>query len=80
MTLEGMEEVSLAAGYRWNALTGEVGAPVITYREGKENVVWAVEVEGRGQGTTAIHYTPIQPVLPDIDLATDLSDDERGSK
>ncbi|ROS78718.1 hypothetical protein [Cellulomonas sp. PhB143] len=81
VALEGLEEVPLAAGYRWVAATGEVGAPVISYREGKENVVWAVEVDADAAGGVApLRYTPILPTLPQIDLAASQRGDERGAR
>ena len=69
VTFDGMEEVPLAAGYRWLAETGEIGSPVISYREGKLNVVWAVELERGGlQGIEPVRYTEIAPTLPEVDL------------
>ena len=70
ITFDGMEKVHLAAGYRWQADTGEIGPAVISYREGKENIVWAMEIEGQaGAGVLPFSYKPIQPSLPDVDLA-----------
>lgn len=80
MTLEGLEEITLSAGYRWDSVTGEIGLPVITYREGKENVIWAVEVARGDAGVTPIQYTPIQPPLPRVDLASDLPDEENDAE
>ncbi len=81
-TFEGLEDIPLAAGYRWEAETGDVGAPVISYREGKHNVIWAVEVDGGvASGTTPIRYTPIPtPELPTIDLARGTREEERDAR
>lgn len=68
-TFDGMEEVSLAAGYRWNSLSGTVGQPVISYREGKENIIWAVELDHGVELGAPLRRTPILPTLPVIDLA-----------
>jgi hypothetical protein len=76
VTLDGLDDVPLAAGYRWDAVTGQIGAPVISYREGKDNVIWAVEVDAGASGETVpITYTPILPDLPQVDLAADLADE-----
>ena len=81
VTFEGLEEIPLAAGYRWEAGTGEVGAPVISYREGKENVIWAVEVDAAAAGGVApLRYTPILPTLPQIDLAASQREEESGTR
>ncbi len=80
-TFEGLEEVPLAAGYRWDAATGEVGVPVISYREGKDNVVWAVEVDADAAGgAVPLRYTPILPELPQIDLAAGVRDEETDAR
>ncbi|MFT4189796.1 MAG: hypothetical protein QM621_14625 [Aeromicrobium sp.] len=78
ISFEGLEQISLAAGYRWDSTLGQIGAPVLSYREGKENVIWAVEVDaGEADGLTPITYTPILPDLPRIDLADALADESR---
>ncbi len=80
VTFEGLEEVPLAAGYRWQAAAGEVGAAVISYREGKESLVWAVEVDGEsGDGVVPLRYNPILPELPRVDLASSLHQEESGT-
>lgn len=77
VTFSGMEQITLAAGYRWISETGEVGAPVISYREGKDNVIWAVEVDaGIAGSATSLHYTPILPPLPGVELAAADRDEE----
>ncbi|WP_211374002.1 hypothetical protein [Cellulomonas fimi] len=82
LSFDGLEEVPLAAGYRWEAATGDVGAPVISYREGKENVIWAVEVDaGQADAAAPLRYTPIAPPgLPKIDLAASRRDAESGTR
>ncbi|HEY0118225.1 MAG TPA: hypothetical protein VGC04_05540 [Cellulomonas sp.] len=84
-TLDGMEEIRLAAGYRWDDETREIGATVISYREGKDNPIWAVEVEA-GAAAQPIAWAPISgPNLPEIDLERSLqvidddSEDAAGS-
>jgi hypothetical protein len=83
-TLDGMEEIRLAAGYRWNEETRDMGATVISYREGKGNPIWAVEIEA-GAAAQPISWAPIGgPSLPTIDLERSLdviddSEDAAGS-
>ena len=80
MPFEGWEAVSLAAGYRWASDTGEVGPAVISYREGKNNVIWAVEIDGgAADGSVPLTYTPILPDLPQIDLAAGIRNAGRGT-
>lgn len=74
VTLDGLDDVPLAAGYRWDSTTGQIGAPVLSYREGKDNVIWAVEIDaGAPGGAIPITYTPILPDLRQVDLAADLA-------
>jgi hypothetical protein len=73
--LPGMEEITLAAGYRWHTDTKSVGAPVISYRDGQEKVIWAVELLSGAAGATGggpvapISWNPLSgPDLPAIDV------------
>jgi hypothetical protein len=65
-TLFGPGDIRLAFGYRWDREIHEVGAPVVSYREGKANVIWAVQIERAA--AAPIRFTPIAPSLPEIDL------------
>jgi hypothetical protein len=67
-TLDGFERTSLAVGYRWDRDTREIGSPVISYREGKKNVVWAFAIDDGAAGAQPIEYKPILPSLPGVDL------------
>lgn len=68
-TIEGLECINLAVGYRWRKDTRDIGAAVISYREGKHNVVWAYTIDPGSAGSAApFTYTPIVPELPQIDL------------
>lgn len=77
--LRGLEEITLAAGYRWDKEMKAIAAPVISYRDGQENVIWAMELlEGTAAGTVSvpgdsgaipITWTPVtEPELPVIDV------------
>jgi hypothetical protein len=74
---DGMEVVSLAAGYRWDRERRELGAPVISFRETKSRVAWAVEVdEGAADAALPFTYTPIVlPGLPPVDLHGSAAED-----
>ncbi len=72
---EGMEEVSLAAGYRWDHELREIGSAVISYREGKTNPIWAVEVGAAATDVKPFSVRPILPTLPDVDLRDASSSD-----
>jgi hypothetical protein len=72
-TLEGLEEIRLAVGYRWDADEREIEAPVLSLRDGKDNVIWAIELDEPAAGAK-ITWKPIDPTLPSIDLG-DLGDE-----
>ncbi len=79
--LPGMEEITLAAGYRWHTDTKAIGAPVISYRDGRENVIWAMELGGGAfeGGVTPITWSPLgTPDLPIVDI-TGIGQGEAGS-
>lgn len=69
-TLDGLEEVCLVAGYRWDPVLRQVGAGVISLRDGRENVIWTHVL---AEPTTGIvEATPIVgatgPTAPRIDM------------
>jgi hypothetical protein len=75
--LPGLEEVRIAVGYRWDPETREVGAPVLSLRDGQDNVIWAVELDEPAEGVV-VKWNPVEPTLPSIDLGEldDESEDE----
>jgi hypothetical protein len=80
--LPSMEEVTLAAGYRWHAETKSIGVPVISYRDGQENVIWAMELLGDASTdeVTSIAWAPVStPDLPVIDVTGIGNEDEAGT-
>lgn len=76
-TLDGLEEVRLIAGYRWDPELRELGAAVISLRDGHDHVIWMHELDepagGAGATTTPI-LPPKEPRAPEIETP---SDDER---
>jgi hypothetical protein len=75
----GLEEIRIAVGYRWDSEAREIEAPVLSLRDGKDNVIWAVELDEPAEGVR-VTWTPIEPTLPSIDLG-ELNDetDESGA-
>ena len=67
--LPGFDFVKLAAGYRWDAQLREILAQVISYRDGKDNPIWAVELSEPAAGAVPITWSPIiLPSLPAVDV------------
>ncbi|KCG05315.1 hypothetical protein P935_02065, partial [Mycobacterium tuberculosis KT-0039] len=71
------EEVRIAVGYRWDPDTREIGAPLLSLRDGKDHVIWVVELDEPAAGVK-ITWTPIEPTLPSIDFG-DLGEDSGAS-
>lgn len=71
--IPGLEEVRIAVGYRWDREIRKVGAPLLSLRDGKENIIWAVELDEPAEGV-AVTWTPIEPTLPSIELG-DIGDE-----
>lgn len=69
LALEGLESFSLALGYMWDAGLRAVGEAVLSFRDGKDNPIWAIQLR-RDTGTaTGFSWTPVAPDLPEIDLS-----------
>lgn len=80
-TLDGMALTSLAVGYQWDADLNEIGAPVVSYRDGKDNPIWMARLDEAGDGTNALTWTPVDPNLPDVVLSIDeVGDADTGSE
>lgn len=79
-TFDNMDVVTgLAIGYRWDRDLREVLDPVISYREGKSNVVWAFAIDSANEGALTMGYRDITPGLPKIDLlGAARAEDEEG--
>ncbi|SFQ64128.1 hypothetical protein SAMN05421810_111107 [Amycolatopsis arida] len=69
-TLEGLEEIRLGFGYRWDPEERLIGSTVISLRDGLDKeTVWAVVVDIESTaGTTTFTWEPVDPSLPQIDL------------
>jgi hypothetical protein len=79
--LGGLELVTLAAGYRWDPELREIKAPVISYRDGKDNPIWAVELAEPDDGASAITWTPIPggPSLPAVEYGDPADGEDAGT-
>lgn len=65
----GLELITLAAGYRWDDDLRKITAPVLSYRDGQDNPIWAVELDEPAAGATAIRWNPLPgPQLPAVDI------------
>lgn len=78
--LPGFELVTLAAGYRWDHDLREIQQPVISYRDGKDNPIWLVELEEPQDGVSAITWTtvPTGPALPEVQVGDEDEGEEEG--
>lgn len=62
--LPGMEETRLIAGYVWDRNLREIGAPVISMRDGKEEILWIEELEEPVASGGVVAPRPAQPTPP----------------
>jgi len=69
MALPGLEKVSLALGYMWDADLRGVGNAVISFRDELDKPVWAVLVQRGIEGVGGIRWTPVDPHMPEFDLS-----------
>jgi hypothetical protein len=78
-TLEGLEIITLGAGYRWEKELRKIGPPVVSCRDGKDNPLWSVELVEPAAGVVGITWTPVDgPRLPDVDLSSAVDRAEEG--
>lgn len=68
-TLEGLELFSLAFGYMWDAELRAVGEAVLSFRDGKDNPIWAIKLRGDTAEAAGFSWTPVTPDLPELDLS-----------
>lgn len=65
-----MEEINLIAGYEWDREARAMGAPLLSLRNGRSNVLWMVELPEVGEqgGGTVVRPTVPGPSDPTVDL------------
>lgn len=80
-TLEGLESPSLALGYFWDADLHTIGDAILSFRDGKDNPIWAIQLRRNAGHATGFSWTPVAPDLPEIDLSglTREAEQEAGS-
>lgn len=83
LTLDGLEEIRLSAGYSWDPDTRQIVAPVLSLRDGHDNLVWFEELPSSGGSTGVVTITPPSqpgPSTPTIEVASDSSDESNGQE
>lgn len=80
-TLDGLFEVHLILGYRWEADAYEIGPTVLSLRDGMKNIIWLIELDrpgSTGTGATDLR-SPSLPGPPRIGLSPGTSEAESGA-
>ncbi|MDR1387929.1 MAG: hypothetical protein LBJ44_10180 [Propionibacteriaceae bacterium] len=79
--LPGLDSYSLALGYRWDSDLRHVGPAVLSFRDGTDNPIWAMELQRNEAVPTGFSWTPVAPGLPELDLSgvTTGMEEETGS-
>jgi hypothetical protein len=83
VALPGMEETRLCFGYVWDAEASEIGEPVMTKRDGQDNVLWMIrldEPDATGSAPVQPIVPPTTPPLPRIDLPQPDEQDGTGAE
>jgi hypothetical protein len=61
---EGLDQVHLIVGYCWTSDLRDMGAAVLSLRDGKDNVIWLTDLDARATGLSITTVQP--PVNPPI--------------
>jgi len=69
-TLDGLDVINLAAGYRWDRELREMGAPVLSYRKGlRARPSWVVDLSRGNSAAEPVRIVPpAGPTLPALEL------------
>ena len=62
-TLEGLEEVHLIAGYRWDKELRDIAGAVLSLRDGKKKK-WMIDLPDPGASAVGISPLPVSPTPP----------------
>ena len=79
LMLEGLESFSLALGYMWDADIRAVGDAVLSFRDGKDHPIWAIQLHRDAAAPSGFTWAPIAPELPELDLTRVIREDEEES-
>jgi hypothetical protein len=72
LALDGLDPITLAIGYRWDREERRILAPVVSFRDGKNNPIWTTELDEPAAGTTAVIRRPLTgPELPSVEFGDD---------
>lgn len=80
VALEGLESLSLALGYYWDSDLRAVGEAILSFRDGKDNPIWAIQLHRNASNVSGFSWTQIAPDLPEIDLSGIVRDAEEESE
>lgn len=69
LTLDGLESFSLALGYYWDAELHSVGDAILSFRDGKDKPIWAVQLRRDAGNAAGFSWAPVAPDLPELDLS-----------
>lgn len=62
LVLEGLAEIHLIAGYVWLSDSAEIGPPVLSLRDGQDNVLWVHELPESGTASAPASVTTLPPL------------------
>lgn len=79
LTLDGLESFTLALGYYWDAELRAVGDAILSFRDGKDNPIWAIRLLGDANSASGFSWVPLAPELPEIDTRGIARDDAEKS-
>ncbi len=57
MALDGLDEIRLITGYRWDPELREIGAAVISLRDGSDRVIWMHDLDDPPGGAGALQIS-----------------------
>lgn len=56
-----LQEIRLIGGYRWDREVSQIGAPLVSARDGHNRVLWVYELEASSGSGGATHFAPKPP-------------------
>lgn len=69
LVIEGLDQVRLIAGYRWDHTRHEIGPAVLSLRDGLNNVLWVIELSESSTDTSSARtIPPTTPVAPQLEF------------
>lgn len=78
LVLDGLAEVHLMAGYQWDSTTHTIGPPVLSARDGLDNLLWMVDLpEPTEDGAIAPITDPTTPAPPTIEFPSEFAGERK---